>query len=42
MDEVGLARRDDSRGVRDYTKEVCQIDADVADDISANHEGCMP
>jgi hypothetical protein len=35
---VGLARRDDSRRVRDCTKEVCQIDAD---DTAANHEGCV-
>lgn len=41
MDDIGLARRDDSIRLRDYTKharEVCQIDADRA---VANHEGHM-
>lgn len=38
MDNVGLARRDDSNRLRDCTKEVYQIDAD---DIATNHEACM-
>ena len=38
MDDVGLARRDDSRGLRDCTKEVYQIDAL---DTAANYEACM-